>query len=245
MGKPFAEHFPYESAWGRALGSTLSSERVVRLAASVEKERESATVYPLAEDVFRAFWLTPLERVRVVILGQDPYHRPGQAHGLSFSVLPPTKFPPSLRNIFRELETDLGCSAPETGDLTSWAEQGVFLLNTILTVREGEPLSHEDFGWTWFTDAVIEVLAKSSQRIVFVLWGRSAWRKELMLAGTKHVVIKAPHPSPLSAHRGFFGSRPFSTINQHLVDFGDPPIDWQLIESAAIDSKVQTRFHWV
>lgn len=236
MPLPFAESFPYASTWGRELRDVLDSSMMRALEERIRRAREHAVVFPAEKDVFQAFWLTPLEKVRAVIVGQDPYHGPGQAHGLSFSVKPPTKPPPSLRNIFKELADDLGPPLRVDGDLTSWARQGVFLLNTILTVEQAQPLSHAAYGWQAFTTAVIRRLAARPQPIVFVLWGRDARQVESLLDGTAQVVLKAPHPSPLSAHRGFFGSRPFSQINRYLSKFGVPPIDWLITEQDAVTS---------
>lgn len=181
-------------------------------------------VYPPQEKRFKAFELTPFEKVKVVILGQDPYHQKGQAMGLSFSVSPGTPLPKSLINIYKELSSDVGVNKL-TGDLTGWASQGVFLLNTILTVEDSKPLSHQNKGWEIFTDKVITMLSDRQDPIIFVLWGAQAQKKQDMI-GSHHRVLKAPHPSPLSAYRGFFGSKPFSTINQQLIDWGQDPIDW-------------------
>ncbi len=236
MPLPFAESFPYASTWGRELRDVLDTPMMRTLEERLRQARQRAVIFPAEQDVFQAFWLTPLEQVRVVIVGQDPYHGQGQAHGLSFSVRPPTKPPPSLRNILKELAADLGAPPRVDGDLTSWARQGVLLLNTILTVEQAQPLSHASYGWQAFTTAVIRRLAARPQPIVFVLWGRDAWQVETLLDGTAHVVLKAPHPSPLSAHRGFFGSHPFSQINRYLSEFGVSPIDWLIVERDAIAS---------
>ena len=191
---------------------------------------DTETVYPPREQLFRAFDLTPPDRVRVVILGQDPYHGPGQAMGLAFSVAEGVKLPPSLRNIFQELSADLGCPAPVCGDLTFWAEQGVLLLNTVLTVHSGHANSHSSLGWQAFTDQVIASLADLPQPIAFVLWGAQAQKKEILIqpACGPRLVLSGPHPSPLSAYRGFFGSRPFSRINAFLSQQGATPIRWTL-----------------
>ena len=185
-------------------------------------------VYPPAGDILNAFHLTPLSKVKVVILGQDPYHEPGQAHGLSFSVKPGIAIPPSLVNIYQELHDDLGCRIPDNGCLTKWAQQGVLLLNSVLTVRAHQAFSHSSFGWQQFTDAAIRAVNEQDRPVAFILWGRSAQDKSAMLNNPKHLVLKSPHPSPLSAYRGFFGSRPFSKVNHFLEMNGEEPIDWQL-----------------
>lgn len=212
-------------AWQNLLSSLLSDSRFQQLEAALQNERQKAVIYPSDEQVFAAFAATPPDEVRAVILGQDPYHGPGQAHGLSFSVPSGMPLPPSLRNIFKELTADLGCAAPTSGDLSAWAKQGVLLMNTLLTVVEGTPLAHRQLGWEWFTDGVIEILSRQSQTIVFLLWGGPAQKKKLLIAPDQPVVC-APHPSPLSAHRGFFGSRPFSRCNDLLMAAGREPIQW-------------------
>lgn len=185
-------------------------------------------VYPSMENLFSVFREIPLEKVAVVILGQDPYHQPGQAHGLSFSVLPGVRKPPSILNIFKELEGDLGCPIPESGSLLGWARQGVFLLNTVLTVGDSAPGSHRGKGWETLTDRVIQLLAEEGKPKVFLLWGRDAWSKKSLIEGKGHLILESVHPSPLSAHRGFFGSRPFSKANGFLREKGRPEIDWCL-----------------
>lgn len=194
----------------------------------VQTERAATTVYPDESDVLYALKITPLTQTRVVILGQDPYHGPGQAHGLAFSVRRGVKPPPSLANIFKELAADVGISKPNHGCLESWAKQGVLLLNTTLTVRADCAASHAGRGWQTFTDAIIKALGDSPQPIVFVLWGKSARDKRRLINGAQHTVIESAHPSPLSAHRGFLGSRPFSAINIALIASGSEPIDWRL-----------------
>lgn len=194
----------------------------------VQTERAATTVYPDESDVLYALKITPLTQTRVVILGQDPYHGPGQAHGLAFSVRRGVKPPPSLANIFKELAADVGISKPNHGCLESWAKQGVLLLNTTLTVRADCAASHAGRGWQTFTDAIIKALGDSPQPIVFVLWGKSARDKRRLINGALHTVIESAHPSPLSAHRGFLGSRPFSAINIALIASGSEPIDWRL-----------------
>ena len=193
------------------------------------KRAEGVIIYPPAGDVFKAFELTPFDQVKVVILGQDPYHGPNQAHGLAFSVNEGIAFPPSLQNIFKELAADIeGFQIPMHGDLRAWAKQGVFLLNTVLTVQQAQANSHADWGWEQFTDEVINVLNTEREHLVFILWGAHAQKKGRVIDKKKHLVLTSPHPSPLSAYRGFFGSRPFSKANQYLVEHGLEKIDWQL-----------------
>ena len=194
----------------------------------VKEEYHSHAVFPPADDIFNAFHLTPLSEVKVVILGQDPYHDVGQAHGLCFSVRPGVKTPPSLVNIYKELQTDCGCYVPNNGYLVPWAKQGVFLLNTALTVRAHEANSHRGIGWEEFTDAVIRVLNEQDRPIVYLLWGRNAREKKRMLNNPKQLVLEAAHPSPLSAYNGFFGCHHFSKANAYLVSKEIPPIDWQI-----------------
>jgi uracil-DNA glycosylase len=202
-------------------------ETLSRLVLAAE---EKGPVYPPEGEVYAAFRLTPPERVRAVILGQDPYHEPGQAHGLAFSVRPGVKLPPSLRNILKELQADIGTPAPASGCLTPWAERGVLLLNTVLTVSRGEADSHRDFGWQTFTDAAVAAIAAFPQPVAFVLWGAQAQKKAASAQNSPYprLILASPHPSPLSAHRGFFGSRPFSRINEFLLQNGEAPIDWSL-----------------
>jgi len=214
--------------WKSHLAPYLDKTEFGALMARVETAYGSAVVYPPRKQLFSALELTSPEQVRVVILGQDPYHEPGQAHGLAFSVGDGVKFPPSLRNIFTERQTDLGLDAPETGDLTHWARQGVLLLNTVLTVEAGKAASHKTLGWQSFTDAVIASLAPLPQPVAFVLWGAHAQKKAAIAAASPYprLVLQAPHPSPLSSYRGFFGSRPFSRINDFLTKSGEGPILW-------------------
>ena len=214
--------------WNPVLRGELSQPYWSQLQAFVAAERERHAVYPPADEVFAALHLTPLEQVKVVILGQDLYHGPGQAHGLCFSVRGGTAQPPSLRNIFIELHDDLGLTPPTDGDLTPWAKQGVLLLNTTLTVRAGQAGSHHGKGWETFTDQVIRAVNARPETVVFVLWGNPARRKAALIDRSRHVVIESPHPSPLSAHRGFFGSKPFSRANDALVAAGREPVDWTL-----------------
>lgn len=214
--------------WEEALRGEFRQPYYRSLYESIRKEYETKTIYPPSKDLFQAFALTPLERVKAVILGQDPYHEPGQAHGLCFSVKPGVEIPPSLVNIFQELQADLGCTPPESGCLEGWARQGVFLLNTVLTVRAHQAASHRGLGWEQFTDAAIRVLNSQDRPIVFMLWGRHAGEKARLLDNPRHLVLTAPHPSPLSAYRGFFGCRHFSRCNEFLAAQGETPIDWQL-----------------
>ena len=191
-------------------------------------EYRTHRIYPDMYAIFNALHYTAYEDVKVVILGQDPYHGPGQAHGLSFSVLPGVPAPPSLLNIFKELQDDLGCTMPNNGCLKPWAEQGVLLLNAVLTVREHQAASHQGRGWEQFTDHIIELLNQREKPLAFILWGSPARRKKAMITNPRHFVVESPHPSPLSAFRGFFGSRPFSRVNEFLKSTGQEPIDWQL-----------------
>lgn len=215
-------------AWDALLQSETEKPYFAQLLARVEAAYAQATVFPPREQVFAAFACTPPEQVRVVMLGQDPYHEPGQAHGLAFSVQPGVKLPPSLRNIYAELQTDLGLPPRADGDLHSWAHQGVFLLNSVLTVESGKANSHAAFGWQTFTDAVVDALRTLPQPIAFVLWGAQAQKKAASAAASDYprLVLRAPHPSPLSAYRGFFGSRPFSQINRFLLENGEAAIHW-------------------
>lgn len=217
-----------EPEWLAALGTEFEQPYMAELRAFLLAERERHVVYPPGREMFSAFWLTPLSRVRVVILGQDPYHGPNQAHGLCFSVRRGVPPPPSLVNIFQELAQDLGVPRPNNGDLTPWAQQGVLLLNTVLSVRAGQAASHQGRGWERFTDRVIETLNRDREGLVFVLWGTPAGRKAQMIDRRRHLILTSPHPSPLSAHRGFLGCRHFSRINEHLRGLGHPPIDWAL-----------------
>lgn len=194
----------------------------------VQNEYATRKIFPPSDDIFNAFHLTPLHEVKVVILGQDPYHNDGQAHGLCFSVKPDVEVPPSLVNVYQELHDDLGCYIPNNGYLVKWAKQGVLMLNTVLTVRAHQANSHRGMGWEEFTDAAIRILNEQDRPIVFILWGSPAQKKAQMLNNPKHLILKAPHPSPLSAYRGFFGSRPFSKTNEFLVKNGLAPIDWQI-----------------
>jgi uracil-DNA glycosylase len=220
--------WPTESDWTKVLNSALASPEFLELFQFIETERLSQTIYPSEQDVFNAFRLTPYAQTKAVILGQDPYHGPNQAHGLSFSVEDGNKPPPSLRNIFKELSADLNIPMPMTGNLEPWAQQGVFLLNTVLTVQKSQANSHRKRGWERFTDQVIQKLDEHPSPIVFVLWGKPAETKAKLIKQAQHIVLTAPHPSPLSAYRGFFGSQPFSTINRELTQRGREGIDWRL-----------------
>ena len=217
-----------EPGWLEVLRDEFEQEHMRRLRRFLQEEKRRFRVYPPGKDIFRAFWLTPFDRVKVVILGQDPYHGPGQAHGLSFSVRKGVQPPPSLQNIFAELERDLGVPKPSHGELTHWAKQGVLLLNTVLTVRERAAHSHAGQGWEAFTDRVIRELNERRDGLVFVLWGRPAQRKASMIDGDRHLILKSAHPSPLSAHMGFNGCGHFSKINRWLEEHKRPPIDWRL-----------------
>ncbi len=214
--------------WMGAIKEEFSKEYYKKLYQFVREEYATHVVYPPSEELFQAFHLTPLKNVKVVILGQDPYHNEGQAHGLCFSVQPGTQIPPSLVNIYKELNTDLGCYIPDNGFLEKWAEQGVLLLNTVLTVRAHQANSHQGKGWEQFTDAVIRAVNAKEEPVVFLLWGRPAQMKKSMLTNPNHLILEAPHPSPLSAYRGFFGCRHFSRANEFLVQHGEKPIDWQI-----------------
>jgi uracil-DNA glycosylase len=214
--------------WRAKLEPEFSKPYYLQLRRFLLQEYRSTTVYPDMYDIFNALHWTPYEEVKVVLIGQDPYHGPGQAHGLSFSVKPGVAVPPSLQNMFKELHDDLGCPIPNHGYLESWARQGVLLLNTVLTVRRGQPNSHKGKGWEIFTDRVIETLNERDRPAVFLLWGSHAQAKLRLIDTRKHAVIRSPHPSPLSAHRGFFGSRPFSKTNRFLREMGWPEIQWQL-----------------
>jgi uracil-DNA glycosylase len=215
------------NGWEPYIGEEFQKDYFKELERIINEEYGRFKVYPKKEHIFAALEYTPYEKVKVVILGQDPYHGPEQAHGLSFSVLPGVPMPPSLKNIFKELQNDLGFNIPAHGYLKKWSDKGVLLLNTVLTVREGEAHSHKKLGWETFTDAVIKKLSEREQPIVFVLWGKPAQEKKRLILD-HHYVVEAPHPSPLSAHRGFFGSRPFSKVNEWLKTNGQSEIDWKI-----------------
>ena len=217
-----------QNDWLEPLKPEFSKPYYAELFKFVKNEYSTRQIFPPADDIFNAFHLTPLHEVKVVILGQDPYHNDGQAHGLCFSVKPDVAIPPSLVNIYQELHDDLGCYIPNNGYLTKWAKQGVLMLNTVLTVRAHQANSHRGMGWEQFTDAAIRILNEQDRPLVFILWGSPAQKKAQMLNNPKHLILKAPHPSPLSAYRGFFGSRPFSQTNEFLVKNGLEAIDWQI-----------------
>ncbi|WP_024866685.1 uracil-DNA glycosylase [Butyrivibrio sp. FCS014] len=215
--------------WLEAVGAEFKKPYYKDLYKFVVNEYNTQVIYPPSGDIFNAMNFTPLNKVKVLILGQDPYHEPGQAHGLSFSVLPgKADTPPSLQNIYKELNTDLGCYIPNNGYLKKWADQGVLLLNTVLTVRAHQANSHQGKGWEQFTDAIIRAVNEKEEPVVYMLWGRPAQMKKPMLTNPKHLVLTAPHPSPLSAYRGFFGCRHFSQCNDFLTKNGLSPIDWQI-----------------
>lgn len=218
-----------ETSWKRQLAGEFSKPYMTGLREFLQREIQMGkNIYPKGHEYFHAMNLTPFERVKVVILGQDPYHGPDQAHGLSFSVRPGIPLPPSLVNIYKELDSDLGIAACSHGYLESWAEQGVLLLNSVLTVESGKAGSHQKQGWETFTDEVIRSLSEKRDKLVFVLWGAYAQKKGAVIDRDKHLVISSPHPSPLSAHRGFFGTKPFSQINQYLIKNRKTPINWEL-----------------
>ncbi len=215
-----------EASWKQALASEFEKPYFKELTDFVRQEYQSSTVYPPGSYIFNAFEHCPFDKVKVVILGQDPYHEPGQAHGLSFSVQDGIPFPPSLVNIFKELGSDLGKPTPTSGNLLRWADQGVLLLNATLTVRAHMAGSHQNHGWETFTDAVIHKLAENRSHLVYILWGSYAQKKGTFIDATRNLVLKSAHPSPLSAYRGFFGSKPFSKANDYLIVTGQEPIDW-------------------
>ena len=219
---------PLQGEWLEALKPEFGKPYYKQLFAKVGQEYQTRKVFPAPDDIFNAFHFTPLDQVKVVILGQDPYHNDGQAHGLCFSVKPDVEIPPSLVNIYQELKEDCGCYIPNNGYLEKWAKQGVLLLNTVLTVRAHQANSHRGIGWEEFTDAAIRILDEQDRPMVFLLWGRPAQMKKSMLHNPGHLILEAPHPSPLSAFRGFFGCRHFSKANAFLQEHGLEPIDWQI-----------------
>lgn len=216
------------TSWRPLLAAELAEPYFAELAAFVAEERAAGEVFPPEDEVFSALELTPYDDVKVLVLGQDPYHGDGQAHGLSFSVKPGVAIPPSLRNMYKELHDDLGCATPSHGHLAHWAKQGVLMLNAVLTVRAHEANSHKNRGWERFTDAILRSVNAHPERVVFVLWGGYAKKKAKLVTGAQHLVLTSAHPSPLSAHRGFFGSRPFSRVNAALAEAGRAEIDWQV-----------------
>ena len=222
-----ASQVKIEPSWAEQLAGYFDTEKFKNLSDFIRSEYLSKTVYPKPENIFKAFWLTPFSEVKVVILGQDPYHGAGQAHGLCFSVANGIKPPPSLVNIYKELEADLGVKKDFTsGNLEDWSRQGVFLLNAILTVVASTPASHQKLGWEDFTDEVIKTISQRKEHVVFILWGNYARAKRVLIDQTKHLVIEAPHPSPFSAYSGFFGSKPFSQVNNYLKQQGKSEINW-------------------
>ena len=214
------------TTWNEILAEEMQKDYYQELQAFVQKRRAEVRVFPEEKNVFNALELTPFELVKVVILGQDPYHGFGQAHGLSFSVQKGIPLPPSLRNIYKELQEDIGGELPTDGDLSHWAKQGILLLNTVLTVEEGNANSHKGMGWETLTNRLIESLNELKHPVIFILWGKPAQDKEKLITNPNHVILKAPHPSPLSAYRGFFGSKPFSKVNDILIQQGQTPIRW-------------------
>jgi len=218
-----------EDSWKEVLKQEFDKPYFQQIPLHLKTEKsQGKTIYPPGSLIFNAFNTTPVDNIKVVIIGQDPYHGPGQAHGLCFSVQNGVPPPPSLVNIFKELQDDIGMSIPNHGNLTKWAQQGVFLLNASLTVRAGEPMSHSKIGWATFTDTVIKKISDTKEHVVFMLWGKFAQDKRMLIDETKHLVLRAPHPSPLSAFNGFFGCRHFSKANQYLVSKGIDPVDWSL-----------------
>ena len=215
------------TTWNEILAEEIQKDYYQELQDFVQKRRAEVRVFPEEKNVFNALELTPFESVKVVILGQDPYHGFGQAHGLSFSVQKGTPLPPSLRNIYKELQEDIGGGLLTEGDLSHWAKQGVLLLNTVLTVEEGNANSHKGMGWETLTNRLIESLNELNHPVIFILWGKPAQDKEKLITNPSHVILKAPHPSPLSAYRGFFGSKPFSKVNEILIQQGQTPICWK------------------
>lgn len=215
-----------EKSWQEVLQVEFDKPYFESLVSFVKQEYASNTIFPPAGQIFNAFNTCPFNNVKVVILGQDPYHGPGQAHGLCFSVNDGIQFPPSLQNIFKEITSDLGIPAPKTGNLTRWAEQGVLLLNATLTVRASQAGSHQGRGWEEFTDAVIKTISEKAENVVFILWGSYAIKKKTLINASKHCILTAPHPSPLSSYRGFFGCKHFSQTNTYLISKGKTPIEW-------------------
>lgn len=218
----------FSNDWQEILEEEFGKSYYRELREFLKEEYAKETVYPVKENIWNAFEHTAYQDAKVVILGQDPYHGPNQAHGLSFSVQPGIAHPPSLRNIFKELEDDIGCGKPVDGTLTKWSDQGVLMLNTVLTVRKGQAHSHQKKGWEQFTDEVIRKLSEREEPVIFILWGKPAQTKKRLIDTERHDIIEAPHPSPLSAHRGFFGSKPFSKVNKLLQSRGETPIDFCL-----------------
>ena len=219
---------PLGGGWDELLCGLFADERYLKIREFLKKEYSNYTVYPDMYDLFNCFKFTPLNNLKAVILGQDPYHEPNQAHGLCFSVRRGVPLPPSLQNIYKEIENDLGIKEPDCGDLTKWAQEGVLLLNTTLTVREHLANSHSKCGWAWFTDSVIKLISDNTENTVFILWGGNARSKAPLIDTSKHLILQCAHPSPLSAYNGFFGCRHFSKTNEYLLSHGKSPIDWNL-----------------
>ena len=218
------------NSWDNYLKSEFEKDYFKRLEEFVDKEYETNTIYPPKDLIFNAFITCPLEKIKIVIIGQDPYHNPGDAMGLSFSVPKGIKVPPSLQNIYKEMHDDIGIDIPTSGDLTKLSKKGVFLLNATLTVKENRPLSHKGYGWETFTDNVIKLISEKTNNVVFILWGRNARDKKYLIDQTKHFIIESAHPSPLSAYNGFFGSKPFSKANKYLMQHEIEPVDFWVIE---------------
>ena len=214
--------------WNERLQPLFDDEKYKKIRGFLIEEYKNHVIYPDMYDIYNCFRYTPFEKLRVVILGQDPYHNVGQAHGLCFSVQDGIKNPPSLENIFKELKSDIGCPIPNSGNLTKWAKEGVLLMNTSLTVREHQANSHAKCGWAWFTDSVIKLISDQKENVVFILWGGNARSKKPLIDTSKHCILECAHPSPLSAYNGFFGSKHFSKTNEYLISKGLPPIDWDL-----------------
>jgi uracil-DNA glycosylase len=217
-----------ENDWAPLLEEEFEKTYYRQLREKLKTEYQTKVIYPDQQDIFNALHYTSYKDTKVVIIGQDPYHGPGQAHGLSFSVKPGVKIPPSLRNIYKELQEDTGCSIPNHGYLVDWAKQGVLMLNTVLTVQAGNANSHKGLGWELFTNRVIELLNQRETPVIFILWGNFAQQKQQLITSPHHYMIKSPHPSPFSAHNGFFGSKPFSKANMYLREIGSNEIDWQI-----------------
>lgn len=218
----------FDNDWQELLDEEMEKDYYIKLKDFLAEEYKTQTVYPEVGNIFNALDYTSYKDTKVVILGQDPYHGPNQSYGLAFSVKPGVKIPPSLRNIYKELKEDLGCYIPNNGCLTKWAKEGVLLLNTSFTVRDGEANSHRKIGWEIFTDNIIKLLNEREDPIVFILWGNNAIKKEILITNERHHIIRSVHPSPLAASRGFFGSKPFSKANKFLESTGERPIDWQI-----------------
>lgn len=232
----------FHNDWNEHLMKEMEQPYYRELRSRLAEEYRGGAVYPDMHDIFNALHLTSLAGTKVVILGQDPYHGPGQAHGLSFSVQPGVRIPPSLQNIYKELNNDIGCPVPANGDLRGWARQGVLLLNNVLTVRKGQAASHQGLGWERFTDSIVRLIGEREQPAVFLLWGKHAQEKASFLDGSRHLLLSTPHPSPFSAHRGFLGSKPFSKANAFLEKHGMQPIDWcRTAEPAAADEVAADR----